>query len=89
MGEPLVIHDDEIRQLATRLAAKQGRTVSEVVLDALRALQGAEPFLTMETDRGRNERRRFEALRLEAAKHLLPGATSDHSDMYDEFGLPK
>lgn len=33
----------------------------------------------------------YEALRAlarEAAKHKLPGATSDHSDMYDDNGLP-
>jgi hypothetical protein len=28
------------------------------------------------------------ALAREGAKHKKPGATSDHSDMYDEFGLP-
>jgi hypothetical protein len=28
------------------------------------------------------------ALSREASKHKRPGATSDHSDMYDEFGLP-
>jgi hypothetical protein len=25
----------------------------------------------------------------EAAKRKLPGGTSDHDDMYDEFGLPR
>jgi hypothetical protein len=37
------------------------------------------------------QRAEYEALRAssrEAAKHKLPGATSDH-DMYDESGLPK
>ena len=29
------------------------------------------------------------ALSRESAKNKLPGATSDHSDMYDEVGLPK
>jgi antitoxin VapB len=24
-----------------------------------------------------------------ASQHKKPGATSDHSDLYDEFGLPK
>lgn len=38
------------------------------------------------------QRRKYEKLRAlsrEAAKHKLPGATSDHGDMYDDFGLPK
>ena len=37
------------------------------------------------------QRAGYEALRTlshEAAKHKRPGATSDHSDMYDENGLP-
>jgi hypothetical protein len=37
------------------------------------------------------QRAGYEALRAlsrEAAKHKLPGATSDHRDMYDENGLP-
>ncbi len=31
---------------------------------------------------------RLRALSKEAAKHKVPGATSDHRDMYDDFGLP-
>ena len=31
---------------------------------------------------------KFRALAQQAAKHKKPGATSDHSDFYDEFGLP-
>jgi hypothetical protein len=37
----------------------------------------------------REEYEKLRALSREAAKHKFPGATSDHSDMYDEFGLPK
>ncbi len=29
------------------------------------------------------------ALSRESSNHVLPGATSDHRDLYDEFGLPK
>jgi hypothetical protein len=35
------------------------------------------------------EYEKLRALSREAAKHKFPGATSDHSGMYDEFGLPK
>ena len=31
---------------------------------------------------------RLRALSSEAAAHKVPGATSDHEDMYDDFGLP-
>lgn len=37
------------------------------------------------------QRAGYEALRAlsrEAAKHKLPGAISDHRNMYDEHGLP-
>jgi hypothetical protein len=37
----------------------------------------------------RKEYERLRALSRESAKHKLPGATSDHADMYDDFGLPK
>ena len=37
----------------------------------------------------REEYEKLRALSRESAKQKLPGATSDHSDMYDEFGLPK
>ncbi|RYJ01037.1 MAG: hypothetical protein EON47_12025 [Acetobacteraceae bacterium] len=36
--------------------------------------------------------RRYEAIMAiaeEASKHFPPGSTSDHSDLYDENGLPK
>jgi hypothetical protein len=39
-----------------------------------------------------DQRATYERLRRlsgEAAKHKLPGATSDHDDLYDDFGLPK
>ena len=32
---------------------------------------------------------RLRALSREAAKHKIPGATSDRRDMYDEFGLSR
>jgi hypothetical protein len=32
---------------------------------------------------------RLRALSGEAARHKVPGATSDHRDMYDDFGLPR
>ena len=52
---------------------------------AIRADPPGEYDLTPERRSG------YEALRAlsrKAAKHKLPGATSDHSDMYDDDGLP-
>ena len=82
---------EEAYERASSLAQRLGRTTSDVVEDAL--LQ-YEPKI----DAGRmgdmteEQQRRFDrimALANEASRHKLPGATSDHSDMYDDYGLPK
>ena len=60
----------------------------DVILQALRDY--AAEAAARSTDLTPTQRADYEALRAlarEAAKHKLPGATSDHSDMYDEFGL--
>lgn len=90
MPRQLNIRSDDAYETAHRLAAHLGETTTKVVKDALddyaarRMLpskkvteEEAEAFLT-ELDR-----------LIEAAnKDRPPGVTSDHSDMYDENGLP-
>ena len=88
MAKQLNIRSDEAHRLAHVIADRTGKPVVEVVVDALRELGAKLP-----PDNGMTaaQRARYEALRAlseEAAKHTLPGATSDHSDMYDEHGLP-
>lgn len=104
MTERLIVEDDEAYALARELAHRSGTTVDEAVISSLRASLGtaapepAEPpplvpvripsldEMTLE------QRDIYEHLRIlaeEAAAYMGPGATSDHRDMYDEFGLPK
>jgi antitoxin VapB len=86
MPRQLSIRSDEAYKLAHRLAKQRGQTVTEVATDALRREQGPqapEPEEAVETLRillKASER---------SAKATKPGATSDHSYLYDEHGLPK
>jgi len=90
MAKQLNIRSDEAHRLAAALAKRTNMSTTKVVEAALRELDRRTPpgsplELTPEQEA---EHQAFMALAREAAKHLLPGATSDHSDMYDEHGLP-
>lgn len=89
MTRQLNIRNDEVYRLAHRLAADLGKPVAEAMLTLLRAQYSELPKVADLTPSQRATYERLQALSREAAKHGLPGATSDHSDMYDDFGLPK
>ena len=86
MGQ-LNIKDEALIADAKALAELLGTTTT----DALR--QAVQDRLTRERDdRDAARRRKFEALMAiseRASKLFPPGSTSDHSDFYDENGLPK
>lgn len=89
MAKQLSIRSDEAYEIAHRLAQRRETTVVDVVTKALReqdpthAAREVTPEEAAETFRILNE------LSERAAKAAKPGATSDHSDLYDEHGLPK
>ncbi len=88
MAKQLNIRSDEAHRLAHIIAERLERPVVEVVVEALKEYGAKIPPLDEMTPAQRAE---FDALRelaREAAKHKRPGATSDHSDLYDENGLP-
>lgn len=90
MPRQLNIRNDEAYETATSLARRLNTTTTDVVLRALRKLAGDAAATTGPLTE--KQQRDYEALRAivaEVARHKVPGATSDHSDMYDEFGLPK
>lgn len=89
MAKQLNIRSDEAYRLAHTIAEETSRPVVEVVVSALRDYGSRLPAKRQMTPAQRAERDALRALAREAAKHKFPGATSDHSDMYDEFGLPK
>lgn len=89
MARQLNIRSDEAYDIAQRLAKKLGKTTTTIITSALREYersQAPQPEVSPE-----EAERNFEflmALSRETAKHAKPGATSDHSDFYDERGLP-
>ncbi|MBP2149452.1 type II toxin-antitoxin system VapB family antitoxin [Xanthobacter autotrophicus DSM 597] len=88
MARQLNIRSDEAFETAQRLARRQGRPVTEVVVNALRAYDAA---LSSDTALTPEQQAEYEALRQlarSAAQRAKEGAVSDHSDMYDEYGLP-
>ena len=89
MTRQLNIRNDELYNLAHEIADQLGKPVGEAVLVALRDYGSRLPKVDEMTPAQRAEYRALRALARETAKHKKPGATSDHSDMYDDFGLPK
>jgi len=79
------IKNPEAHALAREIAAREGVSVTEAVLRALRdkraALAAAELTHEQRVQRILDFGRRFGALH--------PGGSSDTSDLYDELGLPK
>jgi antitoxin VapB len=89
MTKQLNIRNDEVYTLAHRVAADMGKPVVEAMLTLLRGYPLKLPNVDELTPTQRATYERLRALSKEAAKHKLPGATSDHRDMYDDLGLPK
>jgi antitoxin VapB len=88
MPKQLNVRSDEAYRLAHRIAEDTGRPLAEVVVTALRKHGESLPKREGLTPAQRAEAEALMALARRTAKHKKPGATSDHSDMYDENGLP-
>ncbi|GGK32043.1 hypothetical protein [Salinarimonas ramus] len=89
---------DRTYALAQDVARTTNRTVDEVVAEGLRRLCDAEhgtranprpPVRTPSPEEIAERRAAIRAMQEEIARMKPPGVTSDHSDMYDENGLPK
>ena len=90
MRRQLNIRSDEAYRIAHDIADRLSVSTTEAVVKALRdygsrvapAVEGMTP----------TQRSEYEALMRLARKTACakkPGATSEHGDLYDEFGLPK
>jgi antitoxin VapB len=88
MTKQLNIRNDEVYRLAHTIAEETGQPISQIVETALRDYASKLPCRDGMTPAQRATYETLRALARETAKHKKPGATSDHSDMYDEFGLP-
>jgi hypothetical protein len=82
MGALLKIESDEMVALATRLAELQDMTIEEAVSKALRDTVAREEAIQAKLARVRAITAEIRA----NMSHPLP--SSDHSDLYDENGLP-
>ncbi|KMO12659.1 type II toxin-antitoxin system VapB family antitoxin [Methylobacterium platani] len=95
MTEPLIIDSDETLLLARRLAERLGTTPDDAVAQALRAYDEmpAAAYALMAPRQPLHDPEAFIArilaLGAAARAELPPGTNSDHSDLYDEDGLPR
>lgn len=90
MTRQLNVRSDEAYRLARDIAERLDVTTTEAVVRALREYgTRISPSLDGMTPTQRAEYEALMALAHNAARHKKPGATSDHGDLYDEFGLPK
>ncbi len=78
------IKNPTVERLARQLAAKTGETMTSAIQHALE-----EKLERLERERDVAERKRRVRELLDSLPPPPPGVTSDHSDLYDEWGLPK
>ncbi|MFL4969922.1 MAG: type II toxin-antitoxin system VapB family antitoxin [Xanthobacteraceae bacterium] len=88
MARQLNIRSDEAYELASELARKTGRTRADVVLAALLTYRQAKTGRKL-TRKQRAFVDELMALARRSAAAAGPKATSDHSHLYDERGLPR
>lgn len=90
MGRQLNVRSDEAYRIAHDIADRLNVSTTEVVIKALRDY-GARvaPSIEGMTPTQRSEYKALMRLARRTAKAKKPGATSDHRNMYDDFGLPQ
>jgi hypothetical protein len=92
MTRQLNIRNDEVYARAKHLAKRYGLSTTAVVLKALRQLDTdvvvLPPYDSLPPE-SKRDHDHFKELARKAREEMGPLATSDHSDLYDEFGLPK
>lgn len=79
----LEIHDDALIETLQRLAALRQTSVEDALRRAVEEAAAAE-----EGDQRARRRAAIAAAVAQARGLFPPGSTSDHSDLYDERGLP-
>ncbi|HWK13083.1 MAG TPA: type II toxin-antitoxin system VapB family antitoxin [Rhizobiaceae bacterium] len=78
------IKSDEAQRIAKEIAHHTGETITSAVLTALK-----ERLERLKREANYEERKaRIEEI-IRRSGPTAPGVTSDHSDLYDEYGLPK
>ena len=88
MAKRLIIEGDEVVDMAERMARRLGTTPDDVVVRLLRESEARSVAKASLTPAQRESYDALRALVKDVARYKQPGATSDHSDLYDENGLP-
>lgn len=90
MGRQLNIRSDEAVLTARRLAEHLGKTTTEIVVEALRAYSARNMALSAKTtpERVEADLKTLRKMIEDANRDRPAGVTSDHSDLYDDRGLP-
>lgn len=90
MTRQLNVRSDKAYDTARRLAEHYETTTTKVVEDALDeyAARRMLPSKKMTKEQAEKFLRELDVLIEIANRNRPPGLTSDHSDMYDEDGLP-
>jgi antitoxin VapB len=78
------IKNEEVQRLARELARETGETMTAAIRHALQ-----ERLIRLRREREIDEKKRRIKEFLNTLPPPPPGLTSDHSDLYDEWGLPK
>lgn len=80
----LNITNEEAHALAKKIASQTGESLTSAVVVALQ-----ERLERLERERDVAERKRRVRELLDSLPPPPPGVTSDHSDIYDAWGMPK
>jgi hypothetical protein len=90
MRRQLNIRSDEAFRIAHDIAGRLNVSTTEVVVKALRDY-GARVAPSVEgmTPTQRSEYNALMRLARRTARSKKAGATSEHADLYDDFGLPR
>lgn len=83
-GMGMNIKSEKAQRLARQLANETGKSMTAAVEQALEA-----EIARLHRERDVEERKRRIREILDALPPPPPGVTSDHADLYDEWGLPK
>jgi len=78
------IKNEQVQRLAKQLAAETGETMTSAIQHALE-----KRLERLKRERDVAEKKRPIQELLDSLPPPPPGVTSDHSDLYDEWGLPK
>lgn len=81
-----LIESEELRRLARRVADMTGKSPADAVQEALE--EKLARLERLREEQVAQKKRRLKEI-LDGLPPRPPAATSDHSDLYDERGLPK